>query len=153
MAGCLQVERHESGLGPVKTGTEIGFDQSAGVKRLVDKEGEGGPSAEGLDADRPGSGKEIKNLAVPYPVAKDIEQSLAYPVAGRPNEGLGRFGRRQFTAAGVAAGDAQGGESVEGKKGSERRIFLANGLRLLFGEPGLDGQDRTGQDIEEEGGK
>jgi hypothetical protein len=88
MDDCRKVELDKGGLRLMETGAEIGFDQAACFKRLIDKEGKGCASAEGLDADGTGSGKKIEYVAACYPFCKDIEEGFAYPVAGRPDVGL-----------------------------------------------------------------
>jgi hypothetical protein len=107
--GCgRQVELHKGSHRLGETGAKIGFDQSARLGCLIDKEGEGSSSAQCFDPNGTGPGKEVKHLAARYPGGKDVEQGLTHPIAGRADEGLAGFGRGQLTAARAAAGDAHG---------------------------------------------
>ena len=91
----------------MKTGPKIGFDESARLGRLIDKEDKGGASAQGFDADGTGSGKKVEDIAALYPVSKDVEQGFTDPIAGRADESLSGSGRSQFTAARATSGDTQ----------------------------------------------
>jgi len=113
--GQIQLEKGCAGMG--KTGTEIGFDQTACLQGPVDKEGEHRPPAQGLGADGAGAGKEIKNPGSLDPRAEDVEQSLANPVAGR-SDTVGSGGE-EFAPPGAAAGDAHNGQPKMGDGSAE----------------------------------
>ena len=104
--GRGQVQAHEGGGRVRQAGAQVGFDEPAGSERAVDKQGEHRSPAQGLDAQRAGAGEQVEHPAARGPRPEQVEQGLAHPVAGRPDDIPAGTGRGQTAAAGAAAGDA-----------------------------------------------
>ncbi len=84
---------------------QIFFDQIQCIRAVVDKCRMVCTSAEGLDTQGAGTGKEIEYRGLVHPIADNIEQGLPGPVGGRAD--CSSVGAAEPQALGISADDSQ----------------------------------------------